>query len=325
MKKEFKSLDLVYYEEKLDNGLDVYVIPDNTKDDVLIRYVVDFGGKDNTFVPYNGKAMTEYPKGIAHFLEHKMFEQRSGESVHEFCEKNGISNRNASTSSNYTQYYFLVHDNYYKNIEYLLDYVDDLYVTEENVEKEKGIILSEALNTKDDIATARYYARASMIFKDNRAFSVIGSPEDIQSITREELVECHKTFYSPNNMAVIISGNVDSLETIKTIKNNQLKKNRDTFEIKRKEYKQYKGIDKYKYLEWDVETPITQVIYKINDEKLSYLEKIKNDLYYDIYLFFTVGSGTDLSREMNEKNMTIGSITDFLVIVVIVFIFVPLD
>ena len=143
MKKIKMDIDKEYvYHEKLDNGLNVYLY---SKDDINNNYVTfttKFGSIYNEFVPIDGDDMIKVPNGIAHFLEHKMFEQKNGLQPEEFFARSG-ANTNAYTTFKNTTYLFSGPNNVYENTLYLLDFVQELYLTEENVEKEKGIIIQE--------------------------------------------------------------------------------------------------------------------------------------------------------------------------------------
>ena len=131
--------------EKLDNGLDVYIIRKEDYQTETARFFTNFGGKDIEFVPIGEKEFTKVPAGIAHFLEHKLFEEESGVPADEFYKKTG-SYVNAFTNYNTTCYYFVCTNSFEKNLTYLLDFVQKPYFTDENVEKERGIILAEAKN-----------------------------------------------------------------------------------------------------------------------------------------------------------------------------------
>ena len=141
-KRELKGLDQVYYTETLDNGLEVFMIPYQDKKNYFISYATRYGSDINSFVPYDGKKMITVSNGIAHFLEHKMFEQEDGVDPFTFFSESGTG-ANASTSFDSTQYICYGTKEFEKNLEFLLTYVNEPYFTDENVEKEKGIIQEE--------------------------------------------------------------------------------------------------------------------------------------------------------------------------------------
>ena len=138
---------LVY--EKLENGLEIYIIRKRNFNSSFASFITKFGGLDIEFIPINENKFVKMPSGIAHFLEHKLFEVESGLSVHDFYKKSG-SYVNAMTNYRRTKYYFNGTKNFMANLELLLDFVQKPYFTDENIEKEKGIILEEAYMCMDN-------------------------------------------------------------------------------------------------------------------------------------------------------------------------------
>ena len=144
MKKiKLDIVDETVFYEKLENGLDIYLIKKENFHVSFASFVTNFGGIDTEFIPIGEKDMITVPSGIAHFLEHKLFEQENGDSVHEFYNKSGTY-VNAMTGYKTTKYIFKGTNNFKNNLLFLLDFVQSPYFTDENVLKEKGIILEEA-------------------------------------------------------------------------------------------------------------------------------------------------------------------------------------
>ena len=127
------------YVEKLENGLTIMILPKNTTQKKYVMWGVNFGSIDNHFInPDNGQEI-EIPDGVAHFLEHKMFEQPNGTNSLDTFSALGVD-ANAYTTNDYTTYLFECTDKFNEALEELMDYVQHPYYTDENVEKEKGII-----------------------------------------------------------------------------------------------------------------------------------------------------------------------------------------
>ena len=213
------KLDLDLYHEVLNNGLNVYMIPNNKINNVYATYTTAYGSYDSEFIPRGQNEYIKVPDGIAHFLEHKMFEQEDGIDPFTFFSKNG-ADVNAYTSFFGTTYLFSGVDKFKENLEYLLSYVESPYFTDEIVEKEKGIILQELKMHKDN----PYRAGEIKIIENSFVINpiripVIGTEESIKSITKEDLYSCYETFYNPSNMVLVITGNFDVEEAIQTIKN----------------------------------------------------------------------------------------------------------
>ena len=139
MKTSLVKMDLDMYYEKLDNGLEVYIVPKDNVNSVYATFSTKFGSINSCFIPYDRTKLTEFPLGIAHFLEHKMFEQKNGIDPFTFYSERG-SDANANTSNYKTTYLFSGTGFLNENLNYLLDYVQSPYFTDENVDKEKGII-----------------------------------------------------------------------------------------------------------------------------------------------------------------------------------------
>ena len=144
-----EQLQISAYHDQLPNGLDVFVIKKDGFKQTFAMFSTDYGSIDREFIVPGESDATVVPDGIAHFLEHKMFEQESGEDVFKLFARYGAS-ANAFTSFDMTTYLFSSTGHVNENLNILLDYVQDPYFTEENVEKEKGIIGQEIRMYDDD-------------------------------------------------------------------------------------------------------------------------------------------------------------------------------
>ena len=228
-KFEYEDMDVSLYYEKMPNGLDVYVIPDYNVKSNYAFFSTKYGNRINEFIPINASEFKKYPAGIAHFLEHKVFEQKDGIEPFKFYSAHGAY-CNAFTNQNMTSYYFEGMDYFKENLEFLLDFVQNIYLTDTNIKKEKGIILEEAKMGIDDLNRLMHETCNELVYvKDPRKYKVIGELEEIKSITKEQLLECYNTFYHPSNMNLIVSGNVNYKEVFKIVRNNQNKKNYQNF------------------------------------------------------------------------------------------------
>lgn len=218
MKKiKFKGLDGTCYKEVLNNGLEVYLIPYDNKKNYYMAYATRFGSDTTKFVPVGGKEEVKFPDGIAHFLEHKMFEQEDGVDPFTYFSKSGTG-ANAFTSFDRTQYICYGTKNFNDNLKFLIDYVNAPYYTVENVEKEKGII-AEELNMYDDIPDFQIEKklREAIYATHPRRVDIGGSVDEIMKITKEDLYTCYNNFYSPNNMFLLLVGNFSKDEAMKII------------------------------------------------------------------------------------------------------------
>ena len=203
---EYTQLNEQLYINRLPNGLTIFVVPKPGYHKKLVYFAADYGGVDRRF-KYKEKWI-DTPAGVAHFLEHKMFDTEDGNAL-ELLAASGAS-PNAYTSTDVTAYHFECIDDFAKNLEILLGFVSTPYFTPESVEKEKGIITQEIRMVEDDPDYCLYYGLLKSLFKTNPVRdSVAGTVESIKKITSETLYDCHKVFYAPSNMALCIVGDVE--------------------------------------------------------------------------------------------------------------------
>ncbi|WP_172369663.1 EF-P 5-aminopentanol modification-associated protein YfmH [Sporosarcina jiandibaonis] len=222
-KVHFDNLQETLYNEKLENGLDVYILPKRGFSKTYVTFTTKYGSIDRTFIPLGKNEEVTVPDGIAHFLEHKLFEKEDGDVFQEFSVLGGSAN--AFTSFTRTSYLFSATDKLYENTEVLLDFVQDPYFTKETVEKEKGIIGQEITMYDDQPDWRLYFGMIENMYHEHPVkIDIAGTIETIDEITAEHLYECYETFYHPSNMVFFVVGAVDPEEMMKFIKENQNKK-----------------------------------------------------------------------------------------------------
>ena len=297
-KTNIESLKLDIYEEKLENGLEIYIIPKNNCNNIYATFSTKYGSNNDEFVPNGEKKMKKFPLGIAHFLEHKMFEMEDGRDPFEIYSNNG-ADANANTSNYKTTYLFSGPEFFEENLNFLLDYVQKPYFTDENVEKEKGIITQEIKMYQDDPYSVLYEKGIYNSFiKHPVKIPVIGDIKNINKITKEDLYECYNTFYNPGNMFIVITGNVNPEKTIKLIKENQQEKKFDKLnKIKQKEYDEPDKVEKAsETIKMDINIPKLGLNYKINYKELNM--DIRDALAY-LSIIFDINIGT--TSLLNEK------------------------
>lgn len=220
---EFSQLQETLYHEKLDNGLDVYILPKSGFNKTYATFTTKYGSIDNRFIPRGKKDPIDVPDGIAHFLEHKLFESEHGDVFHDFS-KQGAS-ANAYTSFTRTAYLFSSTSNVEQNVETLLDFVQDPYFTDESVEKEKGIIGQEIKMYDDNPDWRAYFGVINNMYVHHPVkIDIAGTIPSIEKITKELLYTCYETFYHPSNMVFFLVGPVDPEAMFELVKNNQSKK-----------------------------------------------------------------------------------------------------
>ena len=176
-----------------------------------------YGSLDNRFRVKYTETVTDVPEGIAHFLEHKMFEMEDGSDAFEAYAEKG-ADANAYTGFDRTAYLFSCTENFGDNLRTLIKMVTEPYFTAETVKKEQGIIGEEIKMCEDRAWDAMYYGLMRAMYKESPArIPVAGTVESIAEITPELLYRCHRTFYNPNNMALCVCGRIDIDEVIATV------------------------------------------------------------------------------------------------------------
>ncbi len=209
MKRSFyERIDEALCSEKLANGLQVYVVPRPGFARKYAFFATRYGGMDTRF-RLDG-TWRDTPAGIAHYLEHKMFDTREGNALQELA-KNGAE-PNAFTSNAMTGYYFDATEHFEENLEILLSFVSIPYFTQESVEKEQGSIGQEIRMIEDEPDWQLYTRMMKALFHTSTARTAIaGTVESIAQITAETLYDCHKAFYTPSNMVLTVVGDVDPI------------------------------------------------------------------------------------------------------------------
>ena len=205
-KRNFSKVGETMYHEKLENGLNVFVFPKPEFQKGYAFFATNYGGMDMRFC-LNGQ-WHNTPAGVAHYLEHKMFDTREGNALQDLA-ANGAS-PNAFTSNDITGYYFDSTEKFEENLKILLSFVSVPWFTQESVDKERGIIGQEIGMIEDDPHWKCYMNLMKALFQHHPIrVSVAGSVESIAQITPETLYACHKAFYDPANMVLCVAGPVD--------------------------------------------------------------------------------------------------------------------
>ena len=212
MKKiKLENTNEVLYYEKLDNGLEVYMLPNNNVNKFYLTLNTRFGSI-NTKFKYDNKEY-DMPKGIAHYLENLSLNMENG-SVFDHYSKIG-SSINAFTTYDITSYNVTSNNRFKENLEYLLEYVYTPYFTKELFQSEKGVIEEEVKMYKDDPGMTIVNGTLNNVFvNDERKYLVGGTVKDVKSIKLEDVITCYNAYYNPKNMFLIITGNFNPNEAL---------------------------------------------------------------------------------------------------------------
>lgn len=214
-----------FYYVKHQSGLKIVFVPkDFTSYYAMLG--VNYGSVDSSFRYDEESSFKKVPDGIAHYLEHKMFENEDGTDAFAAFSKLG-ANANAFTTNNLTAYLFSCTSNFEENLAALLDFVRKPYFTEENVEKERGIISEEIEMYEDDPYSALHYGMLGLLYHDHSIkINVAGTVDSVSEITPEHLYRCYNAFYRLENMVLSVSGNTD-IESIVSICDRVLSKDKE--------------------------------------------------------------------------------------------------
>ena len=305
-KKTFNKLELNLYEETLENGFKIYVVPVPNVANSYVTLSTKYGSIEREFVPYDGNKMICVPDGIAHFLEHKMFEQKNGVDPFTFFGERG-ADANANTTNFKTTYLFSGTKYLEENLNYLLDYVYNPYFTDENVEKEKGIIDQEMKMYEDDPYSVLYENLVYNTFVNHPIkIKVIGNHDSVYSITKEDLYTCYNTFYQPNNMILAIAGCFDVEKTFDLIKRNKIiNSNTNNNPIKVYKIKEPLKVNK-KEIQLNIKNlilPKFVLSFKSETEVKNGIEKYKFSLCIDILLYILFGMSSQFRETMLEREL----------------------
>ena len=284
------------YIEKLENGLTVMIIPKKGIQKKYIIWGTNYGSNDSTFVVPGETNITEVPKGVAHFLEHKLFEQENGKNSLDVLTTLGVS-ANAYTTNNHTAYLYECTDNFYEALDEFMDYVQHPYFTDENVEKEKGIIGQEIM-MYDDYPEWKVYLNALECMYHNNPvkLDITGTIETINKIDKEILYKCYNTFYNPSNMAMVVSGDFEPEKLLEEIEK-RLIQNKSNGEIKRIYEEEPKEIVKQK-IEQNMEVSKPLYTIGIKDIPPEQKEKIRKHISIEILLNILIGGSSELYRKL---------------------------
>lgn len=307
MKKiKLENTNEVLYYDKLDNGLEVYMLPNNNVNKFYLTLNTRFGSI-NTKFKYDNKEY-DLPKGIAHYLEHLSFNMEDG-SVFDHYSKIG-SSINAFTTYDITSYNVTSNNRFKENLEYLLEYVYTPYFTKELFQSEKGVIEEEVKMYKDDPGMTIVNGTLNNVFvNDERKYLVGGTVKDVKSIKLEDVITCYNAYYNPKNMFLILTGNFNPNEAlaITSEQMNKLNINND-FNVKDIYPKEPEKVNKKEeIIKMNVDKPKVSIGIKIpkNNFKSLKIDNYLLKIYISSILDINFGNTSLLLEELQK-----GSIVD---------------
>ena len=292
------------YTEHLNNGLDIYMVPNNKVKNYYITLNVKYGSIYTNY-KINGKTYKD-PKGIAHYLEHTTFNMPN-EDVFDHFSKYGAS-ANAYTSDRVTAYEVFANSNFKENLEYLLKYVYTPYYTNELINKERGIITEEIKMYADDPSSELFHGLYENIFiNDERRYLIAGTTEDIKEITTENILNAYNSFYHPENMFVILTGNFKPEEAVAII--SEQMSNFTFQEYSYPELKEasepFKVVTEYYEKEMNVNKSKVAIAYKIpkNNFRSLKISDLVLKMYIDLIMKINFGITSIINEEMRSNGI----------------------
>ncbi|WP_042199233.1 EF-P 5-aminopentanol modification-associated protein YfmH [Paenibacillus camerounensis] len=299
----YDKLQETLYYEVMDNGLKVYVLPKPAFKKTYATFATKYGSVDNHFKVAGGDETT-VPDGIAHFLEHKMFEEPEGDIFATFA-SNGAS-ANAFTSFDQTVYLFSATENIETNLSTLVDFVQRPYFTDENVEKEKGIIGQEINMYADNPDWRVYFGLIEAMYSKHPVhIDIAGTIESIATITKETLYTCYNSFYHPSNMLLFVVGGVEPEKVFELVRSNQAAKSYDKQgEITRIFAEEPVQVSqKHKESRLAVSMPKCLFGFKEKQDGLSGAAAVRRDLTTKLMLDLLLGSSTALYQKLYDEEL----------------------
>jgi len=292
------------YQKDIANGLTIILMPRKHYNKQFGIFATNYGSIDNHFLdPETGEEVT-VPDGIAHFLEHKLFEGKIEDTFSRFA-RFGAST-NAFTDYTTTAYLFSSTSKFQENLLNLIDFVQDPYFTDENVNKEKGIIVQEIKMYEDDPHYQVYLNLMKGLFHKHPArLDIAGTIESINKITKDDLYLCYKTFYNPVNMVLFLTGGINPEETISLIEENQSRKEFEPWKGVKRLYPEEPSTVYQSYIkeQMAVSQPLLNLGIKEKELPDEPYTMIKQDLATEILLDLVIGKGSNLYQELYDEGL----------------------
>ena len=305
-KIDLDNLGQEAYYEKMKNGLQLCLIPYPDKNNYYVILGTKYGSNDVKFKCNQEEYETPY--GTAHFLEHKIFASEDNIDPFTYFAESGV-NVNASTTYDNTRYYIWGVNDFYKNLNYMLDFLFTPYFTDENVLKEKGIIKEEIMMYNDSPEWALDDAmRKNLFYNLPVKEKIAGDVSDIMKITKEDLYNAYNAFYNPSNMYLVIGGNIDIKEIEKLLKKHEkLNMKREKVEATRYTYQEPVEVkEEYKELRMNIKIPKIRFSVKIDRKRHKDFSDIELDMYLGIIISFLFGPTSKFRESVILEGLTNG-------------------
>ena len=294
-----KRVGDTYYKLEHPSGLTVFIYPKENSNSTYAVFGTKYGSVDNQFRRSDEDTVHTVPEGIAHFLEHKLFESEDGDAFARYA-KTGAS-ANAYTSFDMTCYLFSCTENVEASLEILLDFVQSPYFTEQTVQKEQGIIGQEIRMYDDDPQWRVMFNLLGALYHTHPVkIDIAGTVESISHITPELLYQCYHTFYDLHNMALCVAGNIDKETVLKLV--DKYCKPAEPFAVDRVFEEEPRSVVKGKVTQaLSVATPLFQFGFK--EEAGKNRRTVKELAAVELLLEILASEASPLFRELQQSNL----------------------
>ncbi|MBO4941414.1 MAG: insulinase family protein [Clostridia bacterium] len=288
-----------------ESGLRVYIVPKKGFSKYYAIYGTEYGSIDRV-LKFDGQEIL-LPDGIAHFLEHKLFEEEDGRNAFDKFALTGASS-NAFTSFDMTAYLFSCTDSFYENLDILLEFVNNPYFTDENVAKEQGIIGQEIKMYDDDPDWRLFFNMLQGMYHANPAKTdIAGTVESISHITPELLYKCCEAYYNPSNMMLVMVGDIDEKKAVSYI-DKHVKKDKDRGRIEKSICDEPSGVaQKIVRQKLSVSKPLFLMGFKEKEEGIDGEKLLMKQIKTDILMEVLFGKSSSFFTELYGEGLIDGS------------------
>lgn len=277
------------------SGLRVYVLPKKGFGKSFALFATDFGSVNSQF--YVNGLKIRVPDGVAHFLEHKLFEEENGNVFEQFSSLGASAN--AYTSFDMTGYLFSATSNFYEALSVLIRFVQSPYFTEENVEKEKGIIGQEIDMYRDDPSWNCFFNSLTAMYENHPVrLDIAGTKETISKIDKTLLYQCYNAFYVPQNMILFIAGDVDQDKVQQIVEDTVENRPSPQTEI-------FLPQEPAEIVKTEIEADfmVSRPMMTISFKECPMDDPVYAEAVYDILGFLLFGKSSELYKELYDANL----------------------
>jgi predicted Zn-dependent peptidase len=291
------------FHEKLGNGINLYFYPKKGFTKKYAIFSANFGSNDLNFIEKSSGSKISLPSGTAHFLEHKLFEDPEKSTFESFA-KYG-ANVNAYTNFDQTSYLFSCTDNFYESLELLVKFVQSPYLTEENIEKEKGIIGQEIQMYNDNPRWRVFFNCLKALYHNHPVKDdIAGTVESIGEIYRDDLMQAYEKFYHPSNMVLFVVGDLEFDKLVDSVNNSARDFSMSDIDYHKESVNEPLEIKEAYIEDWmSTAKPLFYIGFKDSNLGLAGRENVKKDIITNMILEMLFSESSEFYQELYGKGL----------------------